>query len=101
MAAIKHRGELILDNGLAQIIDGHVENVLDLCARGVLLVFAQEGYGEDELVDPQQDVHVRLVLLLRVDLLAEHPEQILAVEVPLDEEQFELLQNLLGYVELT
>ena len=90
-----------MHNRLAQIIDRHIKYVLDLRARRIFLVFTQKCYGENKLVDSMQNVHICLVLLLRMDLLAENPEQIFAIEIPLDIEKFELLENLLNYVELT
>ena len=90
-----------MHDGLAQIIDRHIKYVLDLCARWIILVFTQKCYGEHKLVDSKQNVHICLVLLLRMDLLAENSEQIFAIEIPLDKEKFELLENLLSYVELT
>ena len=86
---------------LAQIIDRHIKYVLDLCARWIFLIFTQKCYGENKLVDSKQNVHICLVLLLRMDLLAENSEQIFTIEIPLDKEKFELLENLLSYVELT
>ena len=77
-----------MHNRLAQIIDRHIKYVLDLRARWIFLILTQKCYGENKLIDSMQNVHICLVLLLRMDLLAENPEQIFAIEIPLDIEKF-------------